>query len=911
MAPHLTTLVLAVALHSPALAGSVELSGDTWRELAFPEVPEPAPAPGPRIADRSVQILPVEDGLELRARWLVETDEPGWMHGVLLGPGAHLEAVTWNGRPAVFAALSSGTVIAGWVEDRVEITLHGFLPGDPSTKAVPLRLLPSVRGSIVVEAEDLTVRPGGDERPVVVVDGRFATGAEHLEVALAPPPERERGTVAIAHAGVGVTVGDAEARGRAHLVWELRRGRLEAVAFRAVGVGPDLEVVGDNVRSWRRTGDRVEVELQAPVEQRLELEVRWTSAVPGGTEASLPLPRIEPLEAWRADAALQLARDGEVEVVPELTGWSSIPAAELPEWSRGLIEGTPTASFRAAGSAGGMLGLFRFQPVAMPPVVVDVASYTVATTEEGRLLGRAHYEVRNERAVHLRVVPPPGSRIIGVRVGGETALPISDGGSGWLVPLLRSVETVEGLLSFPVEVTLLGEEVPWDPRVERRLALPVVDAPIAVSRTTVYLPPGYRHRRRAGDGDVVETFTEGHGITYGFGVGDVGAARADALFQQAVSSWMANEFDEAQGWLDELGDMGAESENIERLQSNLDLVEGRFQADGAVIVQERRVREQARARGLKKEQAQGDYERQAEEAYRAGDLESAEEYFRSALEIGKTLEKLEQEEAVELETKVSGYRYRLEEIEQERDNREVSFLPDPNAAWDADDDKPGKASPVEEVPVAEEEPLVLWGQAIDGDEEMGAVGYEYGAGYGEIIVGGVGGLGVRGTGAGGGGSAGAYGGVLGTSTIVTEPTPSPTPEDEPKPEPPDHAVETAADSGAYYSLRKPRIRLPRIRIGGKRDKAGKAAAPEQDRTSSSSVAIQGAGDALGDGFAVDLAVAAPLERLPEPVATASALSVTIPAAGEAVRYQRKLLPADTAQEVVIRARIPPRKRSHR
>ncbi|MBW2255020.1 MAG: hypothetical protein JRI25_10535 [Deltaproteobacteria bacterium] len=548
-----------------------------------------------------------------------------------------------------------------------------------------------------------------------------------------------------------------------------------------------------------------------------------------------------------------------------------------------------------------------------------MASYTVATTEEGRLLGRAHYEVRNERAAHLRVLPPEGSRIIGVRVGGETALPISDGGLGWLVPLLRSVETVEGLLSFPVEVTLLGEEAPWDPRVERRLALPVVDAPIALSRVTVYLPPGYRNRRHAGEGDVVEAFTEGQGITYGFGVGEVGAAKADALFQQAVSSWMANEFDNAQGWLDELEEMGAESENIERLQSNIDLVEGRFQADGAVVVQERRVREQARARALKKEQDQGDYERQAEEAYRAGDLESAEVYFQSALEIGKTLEKLEQEEAVELKTKVSGYLYRLEEIEQELDNREISVVRGPDVSWNAVDEKPVEAPSVEEMPPMEEEPLVLWGQAIDEDEEMGAVGYGAGHGYGfgEVSGGvvsgvgrgasGVGGLGVRGTGAGGGGAAGAVGDALDTTTIALDPPAEPAPADEPD----DMVVKTASETTGFYARRSGGIRLPRIRIGGKRDKAAKGASSEPG-SSSASVTLGGVGDARGDRFGdANLPVAAPLERLPEPVVTASALSVTIPAAGEAVRYQKKLLPADTAQEVVIRARIPLRKRSHR
>ena len=49
----------------------------------------------------------------------------------------------------------------------------------------------------------------------------------------------------------------------------------------------------------------------------------------------------------------------------------------------------------------------------------------------------------------------------------------------------------------------------------------VLDAPIAGSRLTLHLPPGYRSRKRPGDGDVVAAFTRGEGITYGLGVGEV------------------------------------------------------------------------------------------------------------------------------------------------------------------------------------------------------------------------------------------------------------------------------------------------------------------------------------------------------------------------------------------------------
>ena len=69
---------------------------------------------------------------------------------------------------------------------------------------------------------------------------------------------------------------------------------------------------------------------------------------------------------------------------------------------------------------------------------------------------------------------------------------------------------------------------------------------------TLHLPPGYRSRLQPGDGEVVAAFTKGEGIGYGLGVGAVGAAEADALFQGAVKRWLGNDFGGAQAELDKL-----------------------------------------------------------------------------------------------------------------------------------------------------------------------------------------------------------------------------------------------------------------------------------------------------------------------------------------------------------------------
>lgn len=269
------------------------------------------------------------------------------------------------------------------------------------------------------------------------------------------------------------------------------------------------------------------------------------------------------------------------------------------------------------------------------------------------MLAVARYEVRNDRASHLGIVPPPGVRIVGARVFGETARPARDG-DGWMIPLERSLETVDGLVSFPVEVVLIGEgegdDARWSRRERRMLRLPVLDAPIAASRVTVYLPPDYDSRLHPGDGTVVDAFTEGEGITYGSGLAATDVAVADATFQSAVRAYLDNDFDTAQAKLDELAMRGASNENTRRLQGNLDVLEGKSGAAGrsnADAILARRVRDQARARATEDYRQQTELEREADELRLSGDYEAAEDKLEQAIAIGGELEKLEQRESVE------------------------------------------------------------------------------------------------------------------------------------------------------------------------------------------------------------------------------------------------------------------------
>ncbi|HEY0133391.1 MAG TPA: hypothetical protein VGB85_04905, partial [Nannocystis sp.] len=715
--------------------------------------------------------------------------------------------------------------------------------------------------------------------------------------------------VVVARAGLGLTVGDAELRGRGRLVWELRRGSVTSVGFTATGVGADLEVTGPGVREVQRSGDSVRVLLQSPVSGRLELALRWTSPIGKATESRVDLPQIRFAEVFRAESSLQLARDGEVEAVPAVERWTPSSAAGLPAWGQGLVEGAPTAAFTAATEASGHLELLRFVPIEGPPVVVDVAAYTIATSREGRALMRAHYEVRNERAATLRIRPPPGMEIVGVRVAGATAVIARDRDGSWRVPLPRSVDTVSGLLSFPVEVGLLGEvvhkgsgsePVPWARRERRSLPLPMLDAPVAVLRVTLHLPPGYRSRLRPGDGEVVAAFTRGEGITYGLGVGAVGAAEADALFQSAVKRWLDNDFGGAQAELDRLRQLGARNENIDRLQGNLDLIAGRGKQDATVS---RRIREQAKARAVSDQVAQQELERKAEESRRSGDYKSAESQYRAALAVGDRLAKLEQSESVEQSTRNEQLRGELASNAKEARQSEVVQVSGKSRRAglrfksSARDDPAGSASSASVAgdgkkladKDGEASKTPTGGEDVDGAVDAGNV---YGGMIGEPIA---------------------------EESAPVEPAAPPPPVTTPVSGTSrdftavvsavpgvthDGAVDisrSAAESS--YTLDGAStsgfIKRARRSIAARREGRQARAAAVKDVRGRGSIKTR---DTLDTKFKPTDDEAG--SGLAAPVVTASALSVVVPAVGVAVLYERALLPAGAEHRVDISAREP-------
>jgi len=224
---------------------------------------------------------------------------------------------------------------------------------------------------------------------------------------------------------------------------------------------------------------------------------------------------------------------------------------------------------------------------------------------------------------------------------------------------------------------------------------------------------------------------------------------------------------------------------------------------------------------------------------------------------------------------------------------------------------------------------------------------------------GLAGLGMRGSGVGGGGSG--YGAGVGYGAGAAR-TPSPEPVVVPEPEPPAEPMPDAAvvdldewededGDGAYYSYdggyyedeldlaydepadvhhtsaevqmsrSRPAIRFPSLGGGGakkKKDKKAKKPPPAPPPRASGRDEPRRAGgrdadkrgESTRESDRTSIQIMSDSTEDGEVEVTAAALSVVIPSAGQAVRYQQLLLPADAAHTVLVSAKRP-RRSEHR
>jgi hypothetical protein len=132
----------------------------------------------------------------------------------------------------------------------------------------------------------------------------------------------------------------------------------------------------------------------------------------------------------------------------------------------------------------------RYTPKAVLVANVEEARYDALINEDGKLLVRARYAVRNNQRTFLAVSLPAQAVLWSAALEGRPVRPGVGAGGSLLLPL-RKGSTNEEAPTFVVELLYLQRGPEWSEKGDAHVELPAVDLPVSRTGLTLHHSPRY------------------------------------------------------------------------------------------------------------------------------------------------------------------------------------------------------------------------------------------------------------------------------------------------------------------------------------------------------------------------------------------------------------------------------------
>ena len=669
---------------------------ETTLHLAAPALVEAhAEKPPARwlIAERVVDVYPGEH-TRVRLRVQLTVIEETWAYLPLSPLDAENLAVKLDDRlispyPGAEALVLLQRLPPG--KHQVEATFSVATPAEHLYLPLP----EAPRSRLQVHAKGLQIEAEGTLKHTVLtgeLQEFLLASAPDLRLTwgpIQPPPPRpttirvDQQTALIAE-GTGV-------EGRSFLHIQVANGPIEQLLIQVPGAtelhltGPAGDDTGAPPHHLSGGSGSWTLVFERPLDQGTRLHLRFVAPSPGLAEAPAPVPTFP--EAREGAGWLTLLQREELLLVPaNPQGLTPAALFERPASAVALADGTALAAYQVSGgsprlswqSLGG-------ESMASPALLVDHAEYRLAHATHGGSVLRATYQVRNDREQFLRVRLPPHMRPMGARVAGRHVQLVVVDAETILIPLEKSVETLRGLVAFPVELNLLGEGPAWANRGWRNLQSPAIQAPIANAEWQIAPPPELRVVDLEGTprsvGPTRALLPYDRGLSKEAppeeepSTSSNNRALSQELWNQAYTAYKDNRFGEADNLLRRSLETDASNSAALALQDNVDLLLGRTSygaEDKEKAKVARKVKAMASAKADSTRALQSSVQAEAEEAERSGDTDRAREAYRQLVEVTETLANLEQDEQVDQKLSLQRWSQKLGEIEQRSDEVQAS-----------------------------------------------------------------------------------------------------------------------------------------------------------------------------------------------------------------------------------------------
>jgi hypothetical protein len=208
---------------------------------------------------------------------------------------------------------------------------------------------------------------------------------------------------------------------------------------------------------------------------------------------TIPLVRVPAAERETGGVAVDVVGAGEI-AGREPRGLEPADASDLGDIVAGH-ESPSMVAFQFTPLKGSdprslTVNVSRYTAQAVLVANVEEARYEALLGEDGKLLVRARYAVRNNQRSFLAVTLPPQSVLWSALLAGRPVRPGVSSSGGLLLPL-RKGRTNEEAPTFVVELLYLQRAPGWTERGDARLDLPAVDLPVSRTGLTLHHSPRY------------------------------------------------------------------------------------------------------------------------------------------------------------------------------------------------------------------------------------------------------------------------------------------------------------------------------------------------------------------------------------------------------------------------------------
>jgi hypothetical protein len=511
------------AQEPPRSDGWVVISVDEYRTLrlrAYPPEPPPEPPPIEMALTRVDYDLRVNGGsVEGEARLAVDVFAEGLVvvplpsnFFVRAARGARLMSIVGQDGQQLLLSKRGRSVI-----DLDVVAPLNVSGGSESITVRPAEMLraspgnaqPAVcRVGLVVPRPDidlsvdggvLTERPADVESPWVA----YATTSKALTLTWTRRVEQTRSALPPRIRGhVVETVGLAEETGlvTANVRVDVTQGVLPAIALALPDGLIVNQVSGSIVGDWDFKPGSLRVAFLEPLATQTALSIAAEMPVSREGVIAVPLVRLTDAERETGGVAVEVLGAGEMtERQPR-----GLDPADPSDLGEGLASrATPSMiAFRYRPQAGTAprnlnVNVLRYTPQAVLVANIEEARYDALLSEEGKILVRARYAVRNNQRAFLAIKLPTGATLWSAVVASRPLRPGAATDGGLLVPLVKG-SSGQDAPPFVVEVSYVQRNDAWKDQGRTALALPSLDLPVSRTGIVLHYSPRFRVKPEPG-----------------------------------------------------------------------------------------------------------------------------------------------------------------------------------------------------------------------------------------------------------------------------------------------------------------------------------------------------------------------------------------------------------------------------